>query len=65
MLLEEVFNSSKQTYYEYFEDFKRIVNVLTSAETIAKFHGILSETSETSFLNPTKYLQLVFRRINS
>lgn len=42
-MIEEVFNNSKQTYYEYFEDFKRLVNYLVSEAVLEKFVDILFE----------------------
>lgn len=63
-LIEEVFNSTKQSYYEYFEDFKRIANLLVNNKTLSRFYNIICQLSEPSFRNASKYLEAVMVRVN-
>lgn len=62
--VEEIMNSTKQFYYEYFEDFKRCVSILVSEETLKKFVEKLDK-NEISFKNSSSYLDIVLKRINS
>lgn len=64
-LVEEVFNTTKQSYYEYFEDFKRISNLLVSQEVMQRFLDIILDRHEPSFRNASAFLELLFARINS
>lgn len=34
VLIEEIINTTKQSYYEYFEDFKRVANLLVTREVM-------------------------------
>jgi hypothetical protein len=40
-MIEEIFNTTKQSYYEYFEDFKRCANLLVEEHTLQNFYKIL------------------------
>ena len=37
VLIEEILNTTKQSYYEYFEDFKRVSNLLVSKDIMNRF----------------------------
>ena len=37
VLIEEILNTTKQSYYEYFEDFKRVSNLLVSKRVMKDF----------------------------
>jgi hypothetical protein len=63
-VFEEILSSAKQSYYEYFEDFKRCANIFVSQSTLAKFYSFL-DADETSFGNSAAYLELVVKRVNS
>lgn len=38
MVVEEILNTTKQSYYEYFEDFKRCANILVSESTLRRYY---------------------------
>ena len=63
--IEEIFNSTKQSYYEYFEDFKRCADILVEEKTLLKFMEFLSSEDQVEFSNAISYLELVLKRINS
>lgn len=55
-LFEEVLNTTKQSYYEYFEDFKRIANILVNTETLGRFRKELNPQKPGAFRNSAKFL---------
>jgi len=65
ILVEELINTTKQSYYEYFDDFKRISKLLISKEIMKKFFDILLLKNEKSFRNVSKFLEYLFQRINT
>lgn len=56
VFLEEVLNTAKQSYYEYFEDFKRVSNHLVSDPVLSRFHAQLAKLKERSFSNSSRFL---------
>ena len=56
VLFEEVLNTTKQSYYEYFEDFKRIANMLVSKDVLAKFRALLDPQRPNAMRNSARYL---------
>ena len=65
ILVEELINTTKQSYYEYFDDFKRISKLLISKDIMKKFFDILLLKNEKSFRNVSKFLEYLFQRINT
>lgn len=65
ILVEEILNTTKQSYYEYFEDFKRVSNLLVSKETMARFLELIVGQQEKSFRSACRFLEFLFGRINS
>jgi hypothetical protein len=65
VLVEEILNTTKQSYYEYFEDFKRAANQLVDREVMQRFLDIILDRNEPSFRNAALFLELLFARINS
>lgn len=71
-LVEQVLNNTKQSYYEYFEDFKRCADVLVSEKVLQKVFNLLQESCEAKqpsdliiFKNATTYLHMIAKRINA
>ena len=56
ILIEELINTTKQSYYEYFDDFKRISKLLISKDIMKRFCDILLLKNEKSFRNVSKFL---------
>lgn len=56
ILIEEILNTTKQSYYEYFEDFKRVSNLLVSKEVMSRFLDIILANNEKSFRSASKFL---------
>ena len=65
VLFEEVLNTTKQSYYEYFEDFKRVANMLVSKDVLVRFRTLLDPKRPQAFRNASRYLEFLFTRINS
>ena len=65
ILVEELINTTKQSYYEYFDDFKRISKLLISKDIMKKFFDILLLKNEKSFRNVSKFFGYLFQRINT
>lgn len=65
VLLEEIINTTKQSYYEYFEDFKRVANLLVSSPVMDRLLQVLLSPAEPSFRNASRYLEYLFARINA
>ncbi len=65
VLVEDILNTTKQAYYEYFEDFKRAANLLVSQGVMSRFFDILLERIEPTFRSASLFLDLLFARINS
>ena len=64
-VVEEIRNTTKQTYYEYFEDFKRCANILVSHQMLSKFYECVKSGEGSPFVNSVAYLEMVLRRINT
>ena len=56
VLFEEVLNTTKQSYYEYFEDFKRVANMLVSKDVLAQFRSLLDPNRSSALRNSARYL---------
>ena len=56
VLFEEVLNTTKQSYYEYFEDFKRVANMLVSKNVLAQFRSLLDPSRPSALRNSARYL---------
>ena len=56
ILIEDLINTTKQSYYEYFDDFKRISKLLISKDIMKRFCDILLLKNEKSFRNVSKFL---------
>ena len=56
VLFEEVLNTTKQSYYEYFEDFKRVANMLVSKDVLAQFRSLLDPNRSSALKNSARYL---------
>ena len=65
IVIEEIMNITKQSYYEFFEDFKRCANVLVSEATLRKLFAFILESEGSSFTNALSYLEMVLKRINT
>ena len=64
VLVEDILNTTKQAYYEYFEDFKRAANLLVSQGVMSRFFDVILERNEPSFRSASLFLELLFTRIN-
>lgn len=71
-LVEQVLNNTKQSYYEYFEDFKRCADILVSEEVLQRVLDLLQKSCEAEepldliiFKNATTYLHMIAKRINA
>lgn len=64
-MVEEIFNTTKQSYCEYAEDFKRAANQLVSQDVMQRFLDLILERNEPSFRSASLFLELLFTRINS
>lgn len=56
VFFEEVLNTTKQSYYEYFEDFKRVANMLVTKELLAKFRALLDPKRPHALRNSSRFL---------
>jgi hypothetical protein len=65
VFLDEILNATKQSYFEYFEDFKRISNYLVSSEVMGRFYECLCKLEEPIFCNASRFLEILFTRMNS
>lgn len=64
VLVEDILNTTKQAYYEYFEDFKRAANLLVSQGVMSRFFDVILERNEPSFRSASLFLEFLFTRIN-
>jgi hypothetical protein len=46
VLIEEIINTTKQSYYEYFEDFKRVANLLVTREVMQQLIEVLLQKQQ-------------------
>lgn len=65
VLVEEIINTTKQSYYEYFEDFKRVANLLVRREVMQQFVDVLLRREQASFRNASKFMEYLALRINT
>jgi hypothetical protein len=65
VLIEEIINTTKQSYYEYFEDFKRVANLLVTREVMGQMIEVLLLKQEQSFRNASKFMEYLVQRINN
>jgi hypothetical protein len=65
VLVEEIINTTKQSYYEYFEDFKRVANLLVTREVMQKLIDVLMLKQQPSFRNASKFMEYLVLRINT
>jgi hypothetical protein len=65
VLVEEILNTTKQSYYEFFEDFKRAANLLVDKDVMQRFLDIILERHEPSFRDASFFLEILFCRINN
>lgn len=65
ILVEEILNTTKQSYYEYFEDFKRVSNLLVNQDIMKRFLDVILGHNEKSFRSASRFLEFLFARINS
>ena len=69
VFVEEVLNNTKQSYYEYFEDFKRCANVLVSEKVLSKLFEWIQNPEKRKepnvFKNSVTYLHMIAKRVNA
>ena len=64
-MMEEILNTTKSSYYEHFDDFKRCANFLIRQDSLRKFYSFLGKNVSDGFFGAVAYLDLVVRRVNA
>jgi hypothetical protein len=65
ILVEDIFNATKQSYYDDIDDFKRVANLLVNQDLMQRFLDVILDRYEPSFRSASVFLELLFARINA